>query len=66
MIGTIRQQVASFLHGFYEIIPKNLISVFNEQEFELLISGLPEIDLEDLKRKFLKEYNSYILLKIYV
>jgi E3 ubiquitin-protein ligase HUWE1 len=57
MIGSIRQQVASFLHGFYEIIPKNLISIFNEQELELLISGLPEIDLEDLKRN--TEYHKY-------
>ena len=57
MIGSIRQQVASFLQGFYEIIPKNLISIFNEQELELLISGLPEIDLEDLKRN--TEYHKY-------
>ena len=57
MIGAIRQQVASFLQGFYEIIPKNLISIFNEQELELLISGLPEIDLEDLRRN--TEYHKY-------
>ena len=57
MIGSIRQQVSSFLQGFYEIIPKNLISIFNEQELELLISGLPEIDLEDLRRN--TEYHKY-------
>lgn len=57
MIGSIRQQVSSFLEGFYEIIPKSLISIFNEQELELLISGLPEIDLEDLKRN--TEYHKY-------
>jgi len=57
MIGSIRQQVASFLQGFYEIIPKSLISIFNEQELELLISGLPEIDLEDLRRN--TEYHKY-------
>jgi len=57
MIGSIRQQVSSFLQGFYEIIPKSLISIFNEQELELLISGLPEIDLEDLKRN--TEYHKY-------
>uniref|UniRef100_A0A915D6C7 HECT-type E3 ubiquitin transferase n=1 Tax=Ditylenchus dipsaci TaxID=166011 RepID=A0A915D6C7_9BILA len=28
--------------------PQNLISIFNEQELELLICGLPEIDIEDL------------------
>ena len=39
MIGSIREQVNSFLEGFYTIIPKSLISIFNEQELELLISG---------------------------
>ena len=39
MIGSIRHQINSFLEGFYTIIPKSLISIFNEQELELLISG---------------------------
>ncbi|KAF6780313.1 hypothetical protein AHF37_00215 [Paragonimus kellicotti] len=49
MIGAIRQQLDAFLGGFYEIIPKRMISIFNEQELELLISGLPNIDIADLK-----------------
>jgi E3 ubiquitin-protein ligase HUWE1 len=32
MTGSIRQQLNAFLEGFYELIPKNLISIFNEQE----------------------------------
>uniref|UniRef100_A0A914KKJ5 HECT-type E3 ubiquitin transferase n=1 Tax=Meloidogyne incognita TaxID=6306 RepID=A0A914KKJ5_MELIC len=48
MTGSIRQQLNAFLEGFYELIPRNLISIFNEQELELLISGLPEIDVDDL------------------
>ncbi|CAD6224794.1 GSCOCG00005556001-RA-CDS [Cotesia congregata] len=43
MTGAIRKQLNSFLEGFYDIIPKRLISIFNEQELELLISGLPNI-----------------------
>lgn len=35
--------------GFHDIVPADLISVFNEQELELLISGLPDIDVEDWK-----------------
>ena len=35
--------------GFHEIIPADLVSIFNEQELELLISGLPEIDVDDWK-----------------
>jgi E3 ubiquitin-protein ligase HUWE1 len=57
MIGSIRQQINSFLEGFYTIIPKSLISIFNEQELELLISGLPDIDIEDLKAN--TEYHKY-------
>ena len=49
MTGAITKQIESFLSGFYDIIPKRLISIFDEQELELLISGLPNIDLEDLK-----------------
>uniref|UniRef100_A0A183K7M5 HECT-type E3 ubiquitin transferase n=1 Tax=Schistosoma curassoni TaxID=6186 RepID=A0A183K7M5_9TREM len=49
MTGAIRQQLDAFLRGFYDIIPKRMISIFNEQELELLISGLPNIDLIDLK-----------------
>uniref|UniRef100_A0A1I8AYZ7 HECT-type E3 ubiquitin transferase n=1 Tax=Meloidogyne hapla TaxID=6305 RepID=A0A1I8AYZ7_MELHA len=48
MTGSIRQQLNAFLEGFYELIPRSLISIFNEQELELLISGLPEIDVDDL------------------
>uniref|UniRef100_A0A1I8INF1 HECT-type E3 ubiquitin transferase n=1 Tax=Macrostomum lignano TaxID=282301 RepID=A0A1I8INF1_9PLAT len=55
MIGSIRQQLAAFLEGFYDIIPKRLISIFNEQELELLISGLPTIDIDDLRANTLYE-----------
>lgn len=47
----------AFLEGFYDIIPKRLISIFNEQELELLVSGLPNIDIEDLKAN--TEYHKY-------
>ncbi|RMB90032.1 hypothetical protein DUI87_33590 [Hirundo rustica rustica] len=53
----IRKQLAAFLEGFYEIIPKRLISIFTEQELELLISGLPTIDIDDLKAN--TEYHKY-------
>jgi E3 ubiquitin-protein ligase HUWE1 len=57
MTKSIKQQLNAFLESFYEIIPKELISVFNEQEIELLISGLPEIDIDDLRRN--TEYVGY-------
>merc|ERR1712096_166134 len=40
---------SAFLKGFYQVIPFKLISMFDEQELELLISGLPTIDVADMK-----------------
>lgn len=57
MTGAIRQQLTAFLEGFYDIIPKRLISIFNEQELELLISGLPNVDIDDLRGN--TEYHKY-------
>lgn len=36
---------------------QDLISIFNDHELELLISGLPEIDVEDLRNN--TEYSGY-------
>ena len=57
MTGAIRKQLNAFLEGFYDIIPKKLVSIFTEQELELLISGLPTIDIDDLKAN--TEYHKY-------
>lgn len=44
LTNAIRPQITSFLEGFNELVPRELISIFNDKELELLISGLPEID----------------------
>jgi E3 ubiquitin-protein ligase HUWE1 len=49
MTTAIRTQIDSFLEGFHELIPPEFISIFDAQELELLISGLPDIDLDDLR-----------------
>lgn len=46
----ISSQIEHFLEGLHELVPTQLLEIFNEQEIELLISGLPEIDFKDLKR----------------
>merc|ERR1711881_121736 len=45
----IKEQLTAFLDGSYGIIPQNLISIFDEQELELLISGISQIDIDDLR-----------------
>jgi len=49
MAKYIQQQIEAFLKGFHMVIPKKLISIFNPRELELMISGLPEINIDDLK-----------------
>lgn len=45
MAKAINSQIEGFLGGFHELIPKNIVSIFNSQELELMISGLPDIDI---------------------
>lgn len=44
---SVQEQMQNFIAGFHEIIPKDLVAIFDEQELELLISGLPDIDVQD-------------------
>ncbi|KAI1269591.1 hypothetical protein F5Y18DRAFT_104273 [Xylariaceae sp. FL1019] len=57
LLSSVKEQMEHFLKGFHEIIPADLISIFNEQELELLISGLPDIDIDDWKSN--TEYHNY-------
>jgi len=45
------------MSGFNELIPQELINVFDEKELELLISGIPEIDIDDWSKH--TEYRGY-------
>ena len=57
MRDNFEAQMGKFLEGFYEIIPQECISFFEAKELELLISGVPEVDLEDFKRN--TDYSGY-------
>ncbi|RPD73800.1 hypothetical protein L226DRAFT_488466 [Lentinus tigrinus ALCF2SS1-7] len=57
LYSSIKDQIESLVAGFYEIIPKDLVSIFNEQELELLISGTPDIDVDEWRSA--TEYNGY-------
>ncbi|KXN90585.1 E3 ubiquitin-protein ligase ptr1, partial [Leucoagaricus sp. SymC.cos] len=57
LYSSIKDQIENLLNGFYEIIPKDLITIFNEQELELLISGTPDIDVDEWRAA--TEYNGY-------
>lgn len=57
MTKTIEKQIEAFKEGFYELIPNEDCRIFNEVELELLMSGLPDIDVSDLKANV--EYTGY-------
>ena len=50
-------QLEALLRGFHAVVPRDCVAIFDPLELELLISGLPEIDLDDLKRY--TEYHGY-------
>jgi E3 ubiquitin-protein ligase NEDD4 len=41
----VKDQFDAFMSGFSELIPQDLITVFDEHELELLIGGISEIDV---------------------
>jgi hypothetical protein len=49
MVERVKPQLCELLLGFYDVIPEPLLTVFDFQELELLMCGLPEIDLDDWK-----------------
>ncbi|EFW98561.1 ubiquitin-protein ligase [Grosmannia clavigera kw1407] len=57
LLVSVKDQMEDFLRGFHDIIPAELISIFTEQELELLISGLPDIDIDDWRSH--TEYHNY-------
>jgi hypothetical protein len=43
--------------GFNELIPPDLVNVFDERELELLIGGIADIDVDDWKKH--TDYRGY-------
>lgn len=53
----VEKQFRAFVDGFNELIPQDLVTVFDERELELLIGGLADIDVEDWKKH--TDYRGY-------
>lgn len=53
----VEEQFQAFMSGFNELIPQELINVFDERELELLIGGMADIDVEDWKKH--TDYRGY-------
>lgn len=53
----VEEQFNAFATGFNELIPPDLVNVFDERELELLIGGIADIDVEDWKKH--TDYRGY-------
>lgn len=53
----VDEQFQAFITGFHELIPAELVNVFDERELELLIGGIAEIDVDDWKKH--TDYRGY-------
>lgn len=59
-VNRIQKQMASFKEGFFELIPQDLIKIFDENELELLMCGLGDVDVNNW-REHTKYKNGYSL-----
>ncbi|XP_052043783.1 E3 ubiquitin-protein ligase NEDD4 [Apodemus sylvaticus] len=59
-VNRIQKQMAAFKEGFFELIPQDLIKIFDENELELLMCGLGDVDVSDW-REHTKYKNGYSL-----
>ncbi|KAJ5610807.1 hypothetical protein N7510_007526 [Penicillium lagena] len=53
----VEEQFNAFMSGFNELIPADLVNVFDERELELLIGGIADIDVDDWKKH--TDYRGY-------
>ncbi|KAK9764617.1 E3 ubiquitin-protein ligase pub1 [Basidiobolus ranarum] len=55
--GRVKEQFEAFAEGLHQLIPQELIVVFDERELELLIGGIAEVDMDDWKKH--SDYRGY-------
>ncbi|KAJ6649770.1 Apoptosis-resistant E3 ubiquitin protein ligase 1, partial [Pseudolycoriella hygida] len=58
LCNNVREEVDSFLKGLNGIIPDNLLSIFDENELELLLCGTGEYSITDFKSHHVVNGNS--------
>ena len=60
VLDRVKDQLKELLIGFYEVVPEALLIAFDFQELELLMCGLPEIEMKDWKvnTEYMGQYES--------
>ncbi|XP_078408059.1 E3 ubiquitin-protein ligase NEDD4-like isoform X3 [Cetorhinus maximus] len=49
-VNRVQKQMNAFMEGFTELIPIDLIKIFDENELELLMCGLGDVDVNDWRQ----------------
>ncbi|EFA76374.1 ubiquitin-protein ligase domain-containing protein [Heterostelium album PN500] len=49
LYGSVKTQIDEFREGFFQLIPLNLISIFNWKELDVLVCGKTQVNIDDLK-----------------
>lgn len=65
-VSRVQEQMKAFLEGFNELIPTNLLKIFDENELELLMCGLGDVDVNDWRKNttYKGEYtNNHIVIQ---
>uniref|UniRef100_UPI00398EE14E E3 ubiquitin-protein ligase NEDD4-like isoform X5 n=1 Tax=Pristiophorus japonicus TaxID=55135 RepID=UPI00398EE14E len=57
-VNRVQKQMNAFMEGFTELIPIDLIKIFDENELELLMCGLGDVDVNDWRQHTVYK-NSY-------
>ncbi|XP_074037412.1 E3 ubiquitin-protein ligase Nedd4 isoform X4 [Leptinotarsa decemlineata] len=52
-VDRIQDQMNAFLEGFRDLVPLNIVKIFDEHELELLMCGIQHIDVKDWKQNTL-------------
>lgn len=53
LFESIQEQLFAFLKGFYEVVPANLLMIFDYEELGYLLAGSDEIDVDDWEQNSL-------------
>ena len=56
-VSRVQAQMDNFLAGFNELVPLNLIKIFDANELELLMCGIGVIDVRDWKQNTVYKVN---------
>ncbi|KAF2900726.1 hypothetical protein ILUMI_05467, partial [Ignelater luminosus] len=52
-VERVQDQMNAFLEGFSDLVPLNVIKIFDENELELLMCGIQNVDVKDWKQNTL-------------